>query len=149
MDPSSLFTSPLLCNDPFDVMYTHQRLYGYLSTKSDLREYTAGLWPFVRNFSRTHSAVDRQLRANNWEWEDELPGGEGETVGFRGYDTNFEIVKLDAFRRPDVKEWLEAISEYPEGIFKLGWGKSLSRLLNFTSSGLNFFIHFAYYFWFH
>jgi len=41
---------------------------------------------------------------------------------FFAYGTNLEIVNLEAFRRRDIREWLDAIESYPEGIYKLAMG---------------------------
>jgi mannosyltransferase len=121
MDTDSLFTEPL-CYDPFEAMHVRRRSYGYLSIGSDPQEYTEGMWPFVHKYTQAHVSVEQQLRTNNWEWSHRDKNGD-ETLRFKGYDTNFEIVKLAAFRRPDVKEWLDALEDYPEGIFKWRWGK--------------------------
>ena len=126
MDTDSLFTEPL-CYDPFEFMHTRRRSYGYLSIGSDSQEYTEGMWPFVHNFTDTRISVQEQLRVNNWEWSHRDEKGE-ETLQFKGYNTNFEIVELGAFRRPEVKEWLSALEKYPEGIFKWRWGKSTSPI---------------------
>jgi mannosyltransferase len=126
MDTDSLFTEPL-CYDPFEFMHIRRRSYGYLSTGSDSQEYTEGMWPFVHNFVDTRISVQEQLRVNNWEWPHSGEKGE-DTLQFKGYNTNFEIVELDAFRRPEVKEWLSALEKYPEGIFKWRWGKSTSPI---------------------
>jgi mannosyltransferase len=123
LDSSSQFTQPL-CYDPFEVMHVQRHSYGYLSIGSDAQEYTQGMWPFVHNYTQTHTAVDRQLRANKWEWPHRDENGD-ESVRFKGYETSFEIVELAAFRRRDVVEWLNALKSYPEGIFKWRWGKSL------------------------
>jgi mannosyltransferase len=121
MDTDSLFTEPL-CYDPFEVIHVRKRIYGYLSTGPDPQEATEGMWPFVQHYAETHPSVQEQLRKNNWEWSHRDERGR-ESRGFIGYDTNFEIVKLEAFRRPEVKEWLDAIANHPEGIFKWRWGK--------------------------
>jgi mannosyltransferase len=120
MDTNSILTEPL-CYDPFKVMDVRRRSYGYLSIGSGSQEYTEGLSAFVYNYSLAHTAVEQRLRAHNWEWshQDEKAV---ESLQFVGYDTNFEIVKLAAFRHPDVKEWLDAIQSYPEGIYKWRWG---------------------------
>jgi mannosyltransferase len=121
MDTDSLFTGPI-CYDPFEVMHVRQRSYGYLSIGSDPQEYTQGMWPFVQNYTQAHTSVQQQLRMNNWTWSHKDENGD-QTLRFKGYDTNFEIVELGAFRRPDVKEWLDVLENYPEGIFKWRWGK--------------------------
>lgn len=121
IDPGSQITQPI-CYDPFEIMHVRQRSYGYLSIGSDPQEYTQELWPFVHNYAQTHESVDRQLRANKWEWSHRDGSGD-ESLRFQGYETDFEIVKVPAFRRPDVRGWLDGVKNYPEGIYKWRWGK--------------------------
>jgi mannosyltransferase len=122
MDTDSCFTAPP-CYDPFEVMYAQQHLYGYLGIGQDGQDFTEGMYPFVQNYAKAHPSVENMLRLNNWAWSHRDENGRESEGGFNGYGTNFEIVKLEAFRRPDVKEWLDAIEAYPEGIFKWRWGK--------------------------
>lgn len=121
MDTDSFFTAPL-CYDPFEVMHLRRRSYGYMDIGSDPQEFTEGLMSFVYNYAQAHTSVERRLRVNNWEWSPRDEDGD-ETLRFQGYGTNFEIVKLSAFRRPDVMEWLDTLKDYPEGIYKWRWGK--------------------------
>ncbi len=63
---------------------------------------------------------------NGWTWP-----GNRETEGmaeaeFPLYYNNFEVVKLEQFRRPDVRLWLDEIMKDPLRIFKYRWGKRLS-----------------------
>jgi len=125
MDPGSQVTQPI-CYDPFEIMHVRRRSYGYLSIGSDPQEYTQKLWPFVHNYTQTHESVDRQLRANKWEWSHRDESGD-ESLRFRGYETDFEIVELAAFRRSGVREWLDVIKNYPEGIYKWRWGDAALR----------------------
>ena len=87
------------------------------------QDFTEGMYPFVQNYAKAHASVKNMLHRNNWVWSHRDENGRESEPGFNGYDTNFEIVKLEAFRRPDVKAWLDAIEAYPEGIFKWRWGK--------------------------
>jgi mannosyltransferase len=134
MDTDSFFTAPL-CYDPFEVMHIRRRSYGYLLIGADAPGFYEGLWEFVRNYAQTHTAVEQQSRANKWEWpdRDEKP----ENLRFLGYYNNFEMVELDAFRRPDVKDWLDALEKYPEGIFKWRWGKAAPIQSSARSSHLS------------
>jgi mannosyltransferase len=66
--------------------------------------------------------VDKQLRLNNWKWSRRNENGD-ESLVFFGYGTNPEIVILEAFKRRDIIEWLDAIESYPEGIYKWRWGE--------------------------
>jgi len=67
-------------------------------------------------------SVDKQLRLNNWKWSRRNENGD-ESLVFFGYGTNPEIVILEAFKRRDIIEWLDAIESYPEGIYKWRWGE--------------------------
>jgi mannosyltransferase len=121
MDTDSFFTAPL-CYDPFDKIHFRRRSYGYLSAGSDPQEFTEGMMPFIYNYTQAHASVGQRLRANDWEWSRKDEDGD-EALRLQGYSTNFEIVKLSAFRRPDVKEWLDALENYPVGIYKWRWGE--------------------------
>jgi mannosyltransferase len=127
LDTDSLFTGRL-CYDPFEVIHVHRRSYAWYYVGSDPPDVTVNLWPFLRNYSQTHPSVEHQLRANNWEWS-QLDENGDETVRFIGYGNNFEVVRLDAFRRPEVKEWLDALEGYPEGAFKWRWGTLKFQLI--------------------
>jgi mannosyltransferase len=121
LDTDPLLTAPL-CYGPFEVVHTRHRSYGYLATASDPPELSVGLWDFVRNYAQSHPSVKHQSRANHWRWSHKDENGD-ETLRFEGYYNHFEIVKFAAFRRPDVKQWLNALVNYPEGIFKWRWGE--------------------------
>ena len=125
MDTDSTFTAPS-CYDPFEVMHTQQHLYGYLGTGYDWQAFTEGMYPFVQNYAKAHASVEEMLRLNNWAWSHRDENGRESEPAFNCFSTNFEIVKLEVFRRPDVREWLDAIEAYPEGIFKWRWGKTFN-----------------------
>jgi mannosyltransferase len=121
VDTDSLFTSPL-CYDPIEVIHHRQRSYGYVFIGSEPQWVTSGMWSLVRNYTNTHPSVDKNLRLNNWKWSHRNENGD-ESLDFFGYGTNLEIVNLEAFRRRDIREWLDAIESYPEGIYKWRWGE--------------------------
>ena len=121
VDTDSLFTAPL-CYDPIEVIHRRQRLYGYVFIGSEPQWVTSGMWSLVQNYTDAHPSVDKRLGLNNWRWSHRDENGD-ESLDFFGYGTNLEIVNLDAFRRPDIREWLDAIERYPEGIYKWRWGE--------------------------
>ena len=41
---------------------------------------------------------------------------------FPMYYNNFEMVKLEAFGRPDIRAWLEEVMSVPERIYQYLWG---------------------------
>lgn len=140
MDTDSLITEPL-CYDPFEVMHVRERSYGYLAIGTDPLYVTVGMWNLVNDYALAHPSVTKQLRANEWAWPHESwphenVGNEGSEVRFRGYDNNFEIVKLEAFRRPVVANWLKDLMSVPERIFKWRWGQSFNQSANFCCSRL-------------
>lgn len=127
LDTDSLILEPL-CYDPFELTHIHDMTYGYLAEGNDAVQVTIGLWDFLSNYSSTHPSVERKLKENGVEWP-ERDGNGVMGAPFKGYYTNFEMVRLEAFRRSDVSEWLEALKAYPEGFFKWRWGQSLPYLI--------------------
>lgn len=121
MDTDSLITEPL-CYDPFEVMHIRQRSYGYLSVGSDSNQVTVGMWSLFTNYAFAHPAVAEQLRQNKWEWPHRNAEGEMVAMPIKGYHNNFEIVKLEAFRRADVTAWLNNLMSVPERAYKWRWG---------------------------
>ncbi|KIJ93034.1 glycosyltransferase family 15 protein [Laccaria amethystina LaAM-08-1] len=116
MDTDSLFLEPL-CYDPFEVMHTRQRSYGYLGVGNDAPIVTKGLWRFLRDYADSHPEVELRLNASKtWKWPRGSANGDVDLddVSVSGYYNNFEIVKLEEFRKPEVKEWLYHLIQYPE-----------------------------------
>lgn len=126
LDTDSYIFSPL-CYDPFERMHAHNLTYAYRSTNMDPEYVVHGLWSLVDEYARNHRDVEeRMMLENGWTWP-----GNRETEGmaeaeFPLYYNNFEVVKLEQFRRPDVRHWLDEIMSDPLRIFKYRWGKRLS-----------------------
>ncbi|KAF9514055.1 glycosyltransferase family 15 protein [Hydnum rufescens UP504] len=131
LDTDSFIEAPL-CYDPFEVMHARNRTYGYRYLGMDPPEVTRGLWSFMSGRER--------LRMNGWKWpngrdEATMPGEMGENDEgewpeaqhdfFPGYYNNFEIVKLEAFRRPDVQEWLTEVMRDPKRAYKYRWANAV------------------------
>jgi len=73
---------------------------------------TKGLWRFIRDYADSHPEVELQLNASKtWKWPS---GGDVDLddVPVSGYYNNFEIVKLEEFRKPEVKEWFCHLVQY-------------------------------------
>lgn len=129
MDTDSLFLEPL-CYDPFEVMHLHQRSYGYLGIGNDAPQVTKGLWNFIRDYAGSHPEVESHLNASTtWKWPSNFTNGEvdWDEVPIHGYYNNFEIVKLEEFRKPEVEEWFYHLVQYPEGFYKWRWGDAPLR----------------------
>ena len=121
MDTNSRFLE-LLCYDPSIVMHARQCLYGYLGIGNDAPIVTKGLWRFICDYTNSHPEVELQLNGSKiWRW----PSGniDLDNVPVSGYYNNFEIVKLEAFRKPEVKKWLYHLAQYQEGFYKWRWGE--------------------------
>ena len=114
MDTNSRFLEPL-CYDPFMVMHARQRLYGYLGIGNDAPIVTKVLWRFICDYANSHPEVELQLNTSKiWRW----PSSNIDLDNLvSGYYNNFEIVK------PEVKEWLYHLAQYPEGFYKWRWGE--------------------------
>ncbi|KZP29785.1 glycosyltransferase family 15 protein [Athelia psychrophila] len=128
LDTDSLITAPL-CYDPFEVMYTRQRSYGYLGISNDIDEVTIGVRGLVHDYAGAHPDVKERMDRNGWAWPHENDEGEMITPPIRGYNNNFEIVKLATFHRPDVRQWLEDLTSVPERWYKYRWGDGPLRLV--------------------
>ena len=116
MDTDSYIFNPV-CYDPIERMHERNLTYGFRVYNMENHEFTPGMPTFIREYSAKHPAVHKMMRLNDFWMPDEdsdLPQ----------YYNNFEVVKLDAFRRPDVQEWLDEIMSEPERVYKLRWGAS-------------------------
>jgi len=139
LDTDSFIEEPL-CYDPFEVMHVRKRVYGYRAVGGDPRGVTFGMWEFMDGYARSHPDIEKQLQVNGWKW----PGGRdtlqsqgaaetgarvwpGAGAGFPAYYNNFEIVKLEAFRRPDVHKWLNEVMRDPNHVYKYRWGDAPIR----------------------
>ena len=122
LDTDSYIYQPL-CYDPIELFHEHNRTYAYRSRTTDPDWVTIGMWNLVDEYSRAHPEVDRQLEKNGWTWPDgKRENVKPEGLDFPTYYNNFEIVKLESFRRPDVRAWLDEIMRVPERIYKYRWG---------------------------
>lgn len=71
--------------------------------------------------------MELQLNASKtWKWPSNLTNGDvdWDEVPTSGYYNNFEIVKLEEFKKPEVEEWFYHLVQYPAG-FTSGVGVSV------------------------
>ena len=137
LDTDSYIFKPV-CYDPIDLLHAHNRSYGYRIATRDPWWATEGLWDLTDVWARTHPEVEERLTQNGWDWPNGRENMREEP--FPTYYNNFEIVKLDTFRRPEVTSWLDGIMQDPERIFKYRWGKpvvlrALTRLTFLPGTG--------------
>lgn len=135
MDTDSYIMKPL-CHDPIEHIHRRNRLYAYNQVGVDSANVVRGMWNFIDKYARSHPGVEEQLRQNKWKWPPGrdrwiLDGINYDGVGVPAYANNFEIVKLEAFQRRDVEQFIEEIMRDPGRIYSLRWGKyQLSPGLN-------------------
>lgn len=124
LDTDSYIFRPL-CYDPISRFHAHNLTYAYRSRTTDPDWVTHGMWALVDEYARKNPDVDATMRQNGWWW----PAGSDRdhkkmvTEAFPTYYNNFEVVKLDAFREPEVKRWLDEVMSDPMRVFKYRWGK--------------------------
>lgn len=142
LDSDSYILNPL-CSDPFERMHQRNKIYGYRSIGMDPESVTHGMWEYVQQYSASHTftpsvgsdgnnseiasspiQIGTQLTRNSFTFPP--PPLSTTQDRFPGYYNNFEIVRLDAFRRPEVTTWLDDLMSDPLRIFKWRWGTSLS-----------------------
>lgn len=128
LDTDSFITEPL-CYDPIDLIHRHKRVYAYNRITPDEGYVVRGMWNLIDKYARDHPAVEARLTKNKWQWPEgrenwAQKGIVYDGVGVPAYSNNFEIVKLEAFQRPDVVAWSEEIMRDPDRIYSLRWGES-------------------------
>lgn len=123
LDTDSYIFRPL-CYDPIARFHEHKRLYAYRSRTTDPDWVTHGMWSLVDDYAKSHPQVDTIMQKNDWYWPEGSNRDHDKMIGeaFPTYYNNFEIVKLEAFRRPEVQMWLEEVASDPERILKYRWG---------------------------
>ncbi|KAF9507659.1 glycosyltransferase family 15 protein [Hydnum rufescens UP504] len=126
LDTDSFIEAPL-CYDPFEVMHVRKRIYGYRAVGPDAPDATLGMWEFVDGYARSHPDIEKRLQMNGWKWPDGRDTLQKGARGLLSYYNNFEIVKLEAFRRPDVHRWLNELMRDPKRVYKYRWGDAPIR----------------------
>jgi len=127
MDTDSFIMKPL-CYDPIDHIHRRNRSYAYNRITPDEGYVVRGMWNFIDRYAWSHPGVEDQLRRNKWPWPPGrekwiLNGIKYDGVGIPAYSNNFEIVKLKAFQRRDVVQFIKEIMLDPGHIYNLRWGK--------------------------
>ena len=73
---------------------------------------------------------------NAWKWPKDRFKEKMLKEFFPGYYNNFEIVRLEAFRTPQIREWFAEIVSVPERIYKYRWGQSAAHRVPLLPSQL-------------
>ncbi|KAF8311369.1 nucleotide-diphospho-sugar transferase [Clavulina sp. PMI_390] len=129
LDTDSYILEPL-CFDPIHRLHTTNRVYAWNHIKPDAWWVTIGMWNFMDAYVRLHPAIEERLAKNKWPWPEGREdwaekgvkyAGKG-TIGVPGYLNNFEVVKLEAFKRPDVMDFVDEIMKNPRRVYSLRWG---------------------------
>ncbi|EJD05230.1 nucleotide-diphospho-sugar transferase, partial [Fomitiporia mediterranea MF3/22] len=126
LDTDSYIFKPL-CYDPVELFHQHNKTYAHNAQRMDPDWVTVGLWNFVDDYARTHSKVEQNLEKNGWKWPANRNREEMGKHQFPIYYNNFEIVKVDAFRRPDIRAWFDELTSVPERFLKYRWGDAPLR----------------------
>jgi mannosyltransferase len=119
LDCNSYIFEPL-CYDPLQRFHQHNRSYGYRRASID-PELTNGMQDFVDDYVHKNPSIKMTMEKNRWEWPGEHDKDKMSGMDFAVYSTNFEIVRLDAFRRSDVQKWLAELTNIPESVIKYRW----------------------------
>lgn len=123
LDTDSYIYKPL-CYDPIELFHARNRTYGYRTRSNDPGWVTIGMWKLTADFVRSRPEVVRNLEKNNWTWPSNWEPRNLLVEPYPTYYNNFEIVRVDTFRRPDIREWLDEIQRDPMHIYKYRWGAS-------------------------
>lgn len=128
LDTDSYILEPL-CYDPIDKVHRAGKMYGYNYIFYDAPYVVRKMWNFIDEYARAHPDIEARLEMNGWYWpEGRQNWAESEEtydgLGVPSFYNNFEVVKVQAFQRPDVVAWIDAIMVDPSHIYSLRWGKS-------------------------
>ena len=126
MDTDSFIMKPL-CYDPIEHIHRRNRVYAYNRITPDAGYAVEEMWNFIDKYARSHPGVEDQLRRNKWPWPPDRDlwiekGIKYDGIGVPAYSNNFEIVKLESFRRRDVVQFIKEIMRDPAHIYSLRWG---------------------------
>jgi mannosyltransferase len=124
LDTDSYIFEPL-CYDPIQRFHQNNRTYAYREQTVDPEWVTHGMWDFIDDYARTHPVEEATMEKNGWVWPAGRNTNKMRKLGFPTYYNNFEIVRLEAFRRPDVQGWLDELMSVPERVLKYRWGVSV------------------------
>jgi mannosyltransferase len=122
LDTDSTILEPL-CYDPIERVHSNNLSYAYVSARTDPRWVTDGLWELVDAYALRTPGVDARMTRNGFPWPKERYMPVMKDEEFPMFYNNFEIVKLDRFRGPEVQHWLREVASVPTRFFKYRWGK--------------------------
>ncbi|KAF8293598.1 nucleotide-diphospho-sugar transferase [Clavulina sp. PMI_390] len=131
LDTDSFITKPL-CFDPIHRIHQHKKVYSFNRITPDEGYVVRGMWNLIDRYARDHPEVEARLAKNKWPWpegrEDWIQKGiTYDGIGVPAYSNNFEIVKVEAFQRPDIVAWTDEIMKDPDRIYSLRWGDAPIR----------------------
>jgi mannosyltransferase len=125
LDDDSYVREPA-CFDPFEYMHVNNKSYGFRQESPDAGWVTEGMWPLVSNYAQRHPDVESRLDRNGWEWGPNRlwPNNYGLGMNFPSYETNFDLVKVQRFRTPEMTAFLHELSSDPRRFYWYRWGMS-------------------------
>ncbi|KAK7060023.1 glycosyltransferase family 15 protein [Favolaschia claudopus] len=128
LDDDSYVREPA-CFDPFEYMHINNKSYAFRDDPPDMGWVTEGMWPFVSNYAERHPFVESMLEHNGLQWPPNrkwrLRFGQG--VNFPSYETNFDLVKVERFRTPEMTEFLYELASVPKRFYWYRWGDAPVR----------------------
>ena len=110
-------------NDVFDLMTKRKAVYFGNIEEADSERGLPGLMnlkTFTINYIQKYRLVPKNPKRLRRAFE--LPNH------IRLYNTNFDVIKVDFFLRPEVRQWTDAIDD-TFGIYKYRWGDHVLRYL--------------------
>lgn len=121
-DSDSLLVTPMQ-EDPFRRLQKSGGKYVWRAQNRDMDFVVVGMWEFIDEYVGTHASVPGlRRRVDDTRLVKSIT--EDHMDGIGGYSTNFEIMHLPSFRRPDVADWLAHLRANDEGFYKWRWGES-------------------------
>lgn len=119
LDTDSYIYAPL-CYDPFERMQKRKLKYAYRLEEVEEPWVMGTFWETLDDYVELFPEIKKTMEYNGFV----TPSPDRrETTNMDIWWNNFEIVRLDAFRRPDIQHWLETLESMPEKIYKYRWGK--------------------------
>jgi mannosyltransferase len=123
LDTDSSILEPM-CYDPFERMHSRGLSYAYVADSEDEPYLVQGLWKLVDSYALGSRGIEKRMKVNGFLWPEDRSVLEMENVPFPYFYNNFEIVRLERFRQPDIRRWLNEVASVPERFYKYRWGTS-------------------------
>jgi mannosyltransferase len=124
LDTDSYIVEPA-CYDPIERIHSRNLSYAYIDTSLDEAWLIQGLWMLVDSYATRREGIEERMIANGFEWPEAR--GDPEKIKEEKFPliyNNFEVVRLERFRQPDVREWMKEVASVPERFYKYRWGES-------------------------